>query len=586
MKKIILGPLEDPAEQTRIYEENLKARESAHAAYITSIKKLESDKRITQEESQRRQSRADLAFYAESLANAKNYLSQVNKEVNEDEYNKRNELVLAAEKKYHEERGKYAKETSDLLEELNKKELEGQISLSEKKFKEVLKRQKEETDSLEKTMRAYYEEEILYLEDYYNDRRQLVEKDAKEQKNIVSARFTERLKEIDALINLSNSEAEIIELKNLKKEEELNLQIALTKIDQDRIQTLEELNRREAKDLEQSQKKIDRLQETITQNKEQAQLKNDQLNLEEQFQLELSAVRRRHEQERQDLIKEARNVDEAELLAKQARAEQEIEIENLVAANEKAVYDMRVAAAAEFAGTMSSTMQDLYDSGLIQSKKFFELSKAFAIAEASISAYASAQKAKEAVLNTFGSNPATIVMANVAFAAELAKGLANIAKIASQRPAGYAEGGLIEGYSAHRKADNVSIRATAGEYMQPVDAVKYYGVRTMNAIRKLQIPKEALKNLISGTTFGLNRPIPSFALASGGSVPAESNSSLNMNKLLSALKNSGSDKKQPINIMNVTDTRLIGNYLASPEGSNVLLNVLSANGGAVKRLLR
>jgi hypothetical protein len=108
----------------------------------------------------------------------------------------------------------------------------------------------------------------------------------------------------------------------------------------------------------------------------------------------------------------------------------------------------------------------------------------------------------------------------------------------------------------------------------------------MNAIRKLQIPKEALTNLISGTTAGLSRPIPSFALASGGSVPAGADSSMDMTQIVKAIEKSGSDKKQPINIMNVTDTSLIGNYLASPEGSNVLLNVLSANGGAVRRLLR
>lgn len=58
-----------------------------------------------------------------------------------------------------------------------------------------------------------------------------------------------------------------------------------------------------------------------------------------------------------------------------------------------------------------------------------------------------------------------------------------------------AEGGSIPGYSPHAKADNVLIRATAGEFMHPVDAVKHYGLKTMEAIRTKQIPKEALDSL-------------------------------------------------------------------------------------------
>src|SRR5690606_17345331 len=38
-----------------------------------------------------------------------------------------------------------------------------------------------------------------------------------------------------------------------------------------------------------------------------------------------------------------------------------------------------------------------------------------------------------------------------------------------------AEGGTIDGYSPHDKADNIVIKATAGEYMQPVKAVQHYG---------------------------------------------------------------------------------------------------------------
>lgn len=55
---------------------------------------------------------------------------------------------------------------------------------------------------------------------------------------------------------------------------------------------------------------------------------------------------------------------------------------------------------------------------------------------------------------------------------------------------GRAEGGPIPGFSPHKKADNVPIWATAGEFMQPVDSVNYYGPGVMEALRKRQIPRE------------------------------------------------------------------------------------------------
>ena len=61
-----------------------------------------------------------------------------------------------------------------------------------------------------------------------------------------------------------------------------------------------------------------------------------------------------------------------------------------------------------------------------------------------------------------------------------------------------AEGGTIPGVSPHKRADNIPVMATAGEFMQPVDSVEYYGVNTMEAIQKRRIPKEALQGYASG----------------------------------------------------------------------------------------
>jgi len=45
-------------------------------------------------------------------------------------------------------------------------------------------------------------------------------------------------------------------------------------------------------------------------------------------------------------------------------------------------------------------------------------------------------------------------------------------------------GGEIPGYSPHPRADNIPVMATAGEYMQPVNAVQHYGMAAMDAVRE------------------------------------------------------------------------------------------------------
>jgi hypothetical protein len=54
-----------------------------------------------------------------------------------------------------------------------------------------------------------------------------------------------------------------------------------------------------------------------------------------------------------------------------------------------------------------------------------------------------------------------------------------------------AHGGKVKGFSSSSTQDNIPIWATANEYMQPVSAVRHYGLPFMDAIRRKQIPKDA-----------------------------------------------------------------------------------------------
>jgi len=149
-----------------------------------------------------------------------------------------------------------------------------------------------------------------------------------------------------------------------------------------------------------------------------------------------------------------------------------------------------------------------------------------------------------------------------------------------------ASGGEIPGFSPTSTADNIPILATAGEYMQPVSAVKKYGMRVMNAIRTLSIPKKSLTNLIQGTALGLGAPLPSFALASGGSVPASNFQSSSVGDIVKAMKNS-KEKATPVTIMNVVDPKeMLHSALATPEGQGALLNFVSARSGTISTILK
>ena len=129
-------------------------------------------------------------------------------------------------------------------------------------------------------------------------------------------------------------------------------------------------------------------------------------------------------------------------------------------------------------------------------------------------------------------------------------------------------GGPIRGPSG---TDIIPVRATAGEYMQPVPAVRYYGLQAMEAIRSRAIPREQLLGLLSGV-IPSRRAQPSYALAAGGPIPSE--------------YSRGEKDKVELTFINVSDPRDIDRYLSSAAGQNAVLNVLSSRADTVKKIMR
>jgi len=142
----------------------------------------------------------------------------------------------------------------------------------------------------------------------------------------------------------------------------------------------------------------------------------------------------------------------------------------------------------------------------------------------------------------------------------VAQGAVQIATITAQR---LAEGGPILGYSPHEKADNIPVWATAGEWIIPVRAARYYGARVMEAIRTMKIPRSLFEGF-SLPSYSMPS-IPSSGFAAGGQVSGASSMGLT--------------------IINVTDPREIDAYLATSEGQDAILNVLSSRAEALRRII-
>ncbi|MDR2550021.1 MAG: tape measure protein [Desulfobulbus sp.] len=134
---------------------------------------------------------------------------------------------------------------------------------------------------------------------------------------------------------------------------------------------------------------------------------------------------------------------------------------------------------------------------------------------------------------------------------------------------GLAGGGAVHGWSPSRTADNIPIWATAGEFMQPVRAVDYYGIAFMERLRRLEFPRHIAHALAGGTI----PSVPSgFRLAQGGMPEAAPQTAVKAGDV-------------NLRIVNVNDRNQVGDYLRSADGETVLLNTIRRNGSTIRTLI-
>ena len=269
-----------------------------------------------------------------------------------------------------------------------------------------------------------------------------------------------------------------------------------------------------------------------------------------------------HEQEMLEL--QLRQEQEIQMLRdKHASMEQiteahrlhELEQDKLMADQQQRILEMRLSNAASLASGLGDIFGQMYQDTGEEVKAFFYLQKAAAAAEALINAHAAASKA----LREGGT-----IMGPVLAAMHFAKAMVHVSAIRSQR---LATGGEVAGYSPTPTSDNIPIQATAGEFMQPVSAVNYYGKGVMEALRRKMIPRD----FFSGMQVPVVRRHYGAAFATGGPVGNEQ---------------AGGGEGDGITIVNTPDPQLMERYIASASGQKVLFNVIRENAYEVRQALQ
>ena len=272
----------------------------------------------------------------------------------------------------------------------------------------------------------------------------------------------------------------------------------------------------------------------------------------------------------------ARHLEEIELLKKNKAAQgeveeayrlQQIEKDKLAMSKRKEVFDGFVNVIGRGLSMLEEHYKDQAErSGDTQSKAAKKYKK-IAIASAIIDTMQSAIKAYNSLASIYIVGPA---LGAAAAAMAIALGYQRINVIKNQT---FASGGIVPGVSPHRRADDKTIDVTSGEYVHPVSAVQYYGKGLMNAIRQKLIPKEMFAGFsMAPDPVRLTRR----GYQTGGTVAAANRQ---------PPTGEGTGSKQPINITNIIDPQMMGQYTSSKPGQRNIMNVLSQNQFQLKQIV-
>ncbi|MEK7485518.1 MAG: hypothetical protein AABZ60_14430 [Planctomycetota bacterium] len=213
---------------------------------------------------------------------------------------------------------------------------------------------------------------------------------------------------------------------------------------------------------------------------------------------------------------------------------------------------------------LAQAFENLFELTGKKSKALFFISKAIAIADATV-------KGAQAILQAYASVP---YPANIAAAISTGALVATqIAAIVGATVKGFVEGGPVFGPGG---TDVIPARLTAGEYVQPKHTVDFYGLPLMEAIRNRMLPQDFGANLLSNLPSHFTSP-ESLRFESGGVGPTAE-----------PMRFAGQQGPPPViqnNITNIVDPAITERHLASTRGEKQILNIITNNAEAIKKSL-
>lgn len=395
-----------------------------------------------------------------------------------------------------------------------------------------------------KELGIFYKEGMVDFDNYWSERHELLLQAFVKEKQI-----------------LQSQRAAAVEEKKPDKVRQINAKIYSLeekhKRDLMQLDTDEVMNRKQIAD-----KKL-LIDQTLADIRERASIANQQ-GLTAAFQTELAELQKRQEDEITLLT--GHNATKEQL--NNAHRSHELEKEKLLADQKKRLMDATLQDAKSALGFMGEAFGDMYEATGKKHKSWAKAQRATQIAMAIITTY-------EAAISAYKSTAAIPIigpaMAPIAAAIAIAAGMA---KVAAMRAQPLAKGGMVKGHSPTPTSDNIPIDATAGEFMQPVSAVRKYGLGVMEAIRQGRVPAETL-SVYSLKGF----KVPSGRqLGEGGVV----SSSVKKYAPISEMER----EEREITIINVIDPNEFDTYLASPSGQNAVLNIISSNQDRIQRVRR
>lgn len=341
-------------------------------------------------------------------------------------------------------------------------------------------------------IKSLYDQSLVSLDGYYEERLRLARKVFEEEKKLMEGQIRGQ-KDPDKRVKL---EAKLYALKKQFAIKELGL------VDEKRVATKnrieEELN---------LEKLLYRAKLAIMggdsslKTKHEVELEELRLAQEERYKMIVDS--RTKENQRIAEIEELHRLDQLEKDKLQAQQRKEIQ--------ERYMEGVRGSLS-----DLNSFFGDLYTASNQKIKEFARAQKAIAIVQTIISTIESAQKA---YTQYAAWPPLAIIAATTATMA----GMARVAAIRAQK---FGKGGQVKGHSPTSTSDNIPIDATAGEFMQPVSAVKKFGLNFMESVKNLSFPANIARHFASA---GNVRTPRSSRYAEGGLISSSGSQQTNNN---------------------------------------------------------